>query len=89
MVGDPLDVLSEAIRVERLECVDDPAVQHAPSLLNEARVGHLVGQRVLEHVFDAREQARLVEDLVQELARLKMGETAPQDIVGQLGHRLE
>jgi len=38
-------------------------VQRAPPRPKEARIGHVVGQRVLERVFEVREKLRLVEEL--------------------------
>ncbi len=45
-----------------------------PALVEEASVGHLVRERVLERVFEVGEEARLVE----ELGRLEMGEPSAQ-----------
>ena len=55
-MGEPLDLLAEAIPVERLDRLDDPRVQRAPALLEQAAVGHLVGERVLEGVLEIREE---------------------------------
>ena len=74
MVGQPLDLLGQAVPGERLDGLDDAGVQHAPPLLEQAAVGHLVGQGVLEGVLQLGEEARLV----QELGRLQVRETAVQ-----------
>jgi hypothetical protein len=63
VMGEPVDVLAEAISVECLDRPDDPRVQVVPSLVQEAAVRHLVGQRVLEGVLDVGEEASLVEKL--------------------------
>ena len=63
VVREPLDLLGQALGVERLDGLDDPGVQRAPALLEQAAVGDLVGERVLEGVLEIREQARLVEEL--------------------------
>ncbi len=79
----PLDMLAEAIGVERLDRRHDPGVQRAPPLVEHAAVGHLVGERVLEGVFEIGEEARLVE----ELGGLQMREPCAQRLLGQLGDR--
>ena len=73
-MGEPLDVLGQALGVERLDGVDDPGVERAPAILEQAPVGHLVGERMLEGVLEIREEARLV----QELGRLEVGEPAAE-----------
>ena len=59
----PLDLLAESIGVECLDRLHDPGVKRAPPLVEHAAVGHLVRERVLEGVFEIREEARLVEEL--------------------------
>ena len=56
-------------------------MQGAPPLLQQAAVGHLVGEGVLEGVRLLREEARLVE----ELRRLKVRQAPVQRLFGQLG----
>ena len=63
VVGQPLDLLGEALGREPLDGLDDAGVQGAPPLLEQALVGHLVGERVLERVLEVGEEARLVEEL--------------------------
>ena len=77
-MGQALDVLREPLGVEALDGLDGPGVERAPAVLEEAPVGHLVGQRVLEGVLDVGEQARLVE----ELGRLEPGEALGQRVRG-------
>ena len=60
-------------------------MQHAPALLEQAPVGDLVGERVLEGVLEIREQARLVE----ELRPLEVPEPLAQAVLGLLRDRLE
>ena len=85
MVGEPVDVLAEAIAALRLQRLHDPGVKLAPPLLQEALVRHLIGQRVLEGVFQLGKEARLVE----ELGRLQEGESPPQVRLGHVGDGLE
>ena len=84
-MGELLDVLREASRIEVLDGFDDPGMEGAPPLLKQAAVCHLVGQRMLERVFEVREKPRLVE----ELRRLQVGEAAPKRILGRARDRLE
>ena len=85
MVGETVDVLAEAIAALRLQRLHDPRVELAPPLLQEALVGHLIRQRVLEGVFQLGKEARLVE----ELGRLQEGESPPQVRLGHVGDGLE
>ena len=85
VVGEPLDLLREAIGVKRLDSLDDPRVQRAAPLLEQAAVGHLMGERVLERVLEIREEARLVE----KLGRLETRETAPQRSSADVRDRLQ
>src|SRR2546430_1656377 len=48
VMAEPLDLLAQAIPVERLDCRDDPRVKLAATLLQQAPVGDLVSERVLE-----------------------------------------
>ena len=57
MIGEPLDVIGAAIGVEALDGPRDAGVELSAALLQEARVRHVVGQRVLEGVLEIREQA--------------------------------
>jgi hypothetical protein len=85
VVGEPLDLLVEAIPVERLDRRDDPRVKLAPALLQQATVCHVVRERVLERVLEVRKQTGLVE----ELGRLESVESATERLVWQVGGRLE
>ena len=85
VVRQPLDLLGQTIRIECLDRLHDPGMERAPPLLEQAAVGDLVGERVLEGVFEVGEQARLVE----ELRRLKLGEAASELVLGQIGDGLE
>ena len=52
MVAETFDVLSQAVEVERLDGVDNPAVERAAPLLEQASVCYLVSERMLEGVFE-------------------------------------
>src|SRR5438128_11460703 len=60
-------------------------MQHPPPLLEEAHVGYLMGQGVLEGVFALGEQARLVE----KLGCLEVRNTAMQRLLGHLGNGVQ
>ena len=85
MVGQAFDLLGHPVPGERFEGLDNAGMQHAPPLLQQAAVGHLVGQGMLEGVFALREEACLVE----ELGRLQVCQAAMQDVFGQLGNGLQ
>ena len=85
MVRQAFDLLGHPVPGERLQGLDDAGMQHPPPLLQEAAVGHLVRQGVLEGVFVLGEQARLVE----ELGRLQVRQAAVQRRLGQLGNGLQ
>ena len=70
MVGQPLDVLGQPIRIERVDGADDAGVEGPASLLERGTVGDLVGERMLEGVLGIGEEP----GLVQELGRLQMRE---------------
>jgi len=74
MVGQALDLLGHPISSERLEGLDDAGMQRPPPLQQEAAVGHLVGESVLEGVLMVGKQPGFVE----ELAGLQMRQRAPQ-----------
>ena len=85
MVGQPFDLLGQPVGIERLDGLDDAGVQRPPPLLQQAAVGHLVGEGVLEGVFELGEEARLVE----ELGGLQVGEAQAERLLGQLGDGLQ
>jgi hypothetical protein len=85
VMGKPLDVLAEAIPVERLDRADDLRVKLAPTLLQQAPVRDLVRERVLEFVLEIGIEPGLVE----ELGGVQVVETASKRLVREVGDRLE
>ena len=85
MVRQAFDLLGHPLGRERLEGLDQARVQHPPPLQQEAAVGHLVRQGMLEGVFRLGEQARLI----QELGRLEVRQAAVQRLLGQVRNGLE
>src|SRR5437899_954767 len=85
MMGKRLDLPVEAIPMEHLDRVDDPRVQLAATLLQQAAVRDLVRERVLERILEIRIEPGLVE----KLGALQAVEPAPERLVGQFGDRLE
>ena len=78
MVGQAFHLLGHPVAGEGLEGLDNSAMQRAPPLLEQRFVGHLLGEGMLEGIFDLGKETRLVE----ELGRLQMGKAldgaAPQ-----------
>src|SRR5499427_9893907 len=76
------NLFREPLRVQRLDRLDDASVQSSPPVLQDAPVGHLVRERMLEGVFEVREDARLVE----ELGSLEMTQSPTQVVLGRVGN---
>ncbi len=81
MVGETVDVFGGTIAVESLDGFDDPGVQLAAPALEDAPVRYLVGESVLEGVFDLWKQA----GLVKELTGLEPGQDLLEIALGRLG----
>jgi len=60
---EPLDVLGQAFGGGRLYCLETPRGEDSTAPEEEAAVGHLIGQGMLEGECSLREQPRLVEEL--------------------------
>ena len=84
-MGQPLDLLGQPVGIEPLDRLHDPRVEGPPALAEEAAVGHLVRQRVLERVLEVGKEARLVE----ELRGLQPGEPSAQLLLGLVGDGLQ
>ena len=76
------DLLCQPVLSERFKGIDDAGMQRPPPLLEEAAVGHLMRQGMLEGILQLREEARLV----QELCSLELSEVAVQVGVWQVGN---
>ena len=74
MIGQTFDLLGHPISGKRLKGCNDTGMQHPPLLQQEAAIGHLVRQGVLEGVFRLGKQA----GLVQELRRLEVCQATVQ-----------
>src|SRR5262245_22904326 len=85
MVGKTLDVFAKPLGVPSLDGVDNFSVERLPSLLDEARVGDLVREGMLERELDVWEQLRLV----HELGGLEPRESVSKAAVVEVGDRLE
>ena len=85
VMREPLDVLTEAIRVERLDRLDDPRMKLMAALLQQPAVRDVLGERVREGVL----RARIEPGLVEELGRAQVVESATERLVRQVGNRLE
>ena len=63
MVGEPFELLGQTVGRESLDGVHDVSVEGAPPLLQQAAVGNLMGERVLEGVFEVGKETRFIEEL--------------------------
>ena len=73
----PFDLLGQAVGIESLKGVHNAVMESTPTLLQQAAVSHLMGERMLERVFELGEGARFVE----EFAGLEGREAALQDVL--------
>jgi len=85
MMGDPLDLLDETVGIQALDDFGHTGVEGPSPLMQERGVRDLVGQRVVERVFDVREQVRLVE----EFGRLKARNSGSQSLVAFVRHGVQ
>jgi hypothetical protein len=85
VVREALDLLGLAAGIERFDRLHDPRVQSPPALLEQAPVGHLVRQRMLEGVFEFGKQARFV----QELGGLEMRQALAERCFGDVSDGLQ
>ena len=86
VVGEPLDLLADVpLRVEALHGLGDARVQRAPALVEQARVGDVVDERVPERVHGIGKERGLGE----ELGPAEAGEPVAHRLGGRVRHRLE
>src|SRR5262249_22170112 len=85
VVRQAFDILGYSVPDECLQGLDNASMEHPPSLVQQAPIGHLLGEGVLEGVDQLGKQARLV----QELGVLEMRETQAEPLFRQLPHSLE
>ena len=85
MVRQPFDLLGHPVPGERLQGLDDAGMEHPPPLLQQAAVGHLVGQGVLEGVFALGKEPGLVE----ELGACKVRQATLEHRLGHVGNGLQ
>src|SRR5262249_21994889 len=84
MLGQPFHLLGQTVGIEPFTGFDDAGVEGMSPLLQKTTVGHLVGEGMLEGVFELGEEAGFVE----ELGGLQMAESAAQLRLGQLRNGL-
>src|SRR5262249_62005850 len=63
MVSQTVGVLSQSIRIQRFDGLDDPGVEDSAWLGLDGVVCYLVREPVLERVVDIRTRTRLLEEL--------------------------
>ena len=84
MLRQPFHLVVQSVPCQDLQRLNNMRVQHAPPLVQQTLIGHLMGEGVLEGVGALRKQARLIE----KLRRLELGETAVERLVGRIGNGL-
>src|SRR2546425_11650402 len=80
MVAEPLDVFCLPFRIQLFDRADDLGMERAAPLMKQAAERNIMGQGMLERVFELREQTGFVE----ELGGLEVREPAPERRFGQL-----
>ena len=81
----PLHLVVPPVPRQGLQRLDNPGVQHAPPLLQQTAIRHLMGEGMLEGIGVLGKQAGLVE----ELCCLQMCQTTVQRLVGRVGDDLQ
>jgi predicted homoserine dehydrogenase-like protein len=85
MMGQPVDMLGKSPRIEALDGFYDPGMERATALEKEGCVRYLIGQAVLEGVFQIGVQA----SFIQKFRRLKVSQAALKNIVRHFRNSLE
>src|SRR5437867_3572850 len=85
MVRELFRSLSEAVRIESFDHIDDPSMKRTAPLVEETAVRDLVRERMLEGVLEVREQTRLIE----ELGGLEVSKTPAELRLGKVGNPFE
>jgi len=85
MVSELVDLFAQPICKEAFDGVHDLGMDSASPLMKKARVGGLVGQRVLECVLKLGNETRFV----KKLPRLEPREPLTKTLLGLLGDRLQ
>jgi hypothetical protein len=84
MVGQAFDVLDHPVPGQCFEALDNAGMEHPTPLLEQAAVGHLVRESVLEGILAVGIQTRFVE----EFRRLQASEAPAQRVLREVGNRL-
>ena len=85
MVGETIDVLGQAVGIQLFDRHHNPSVEGPPTVPENTRVGDLVAQGVLEHIFQLWDESRLI----QKFAPLKPDEASAKWFLRQVRHRPE
>src|SRR5262249_50201438 len=85
MMTQTVGVFAEPIGIQALDAVHDFAMEATPPVVEQAAVGDLVGEGMLERVLEIREEMRLIE----ELGGLEMTEAVAERLRALAGDRLE
>src|SRR6185295_4289042 len=84
-MGESLDLLPQSVALESLDRFNDPRVDGAPAIGEEAAVRHLLRERMLEGVLGIGKQACLV----QELGGLQHRKLSAHALLGIISDRVQ
>jgi hypothetical protein len=82
VVGQPLRLLGDALSRDLLDSLGDAGMQLTAPVQQQALVGHLVRERVLERELDVRKEP----DLVEELRGLQAGKISANLSLRRVGN---
>src|SRR5215467_4629187 len=85
VVSETLHVFGQTFRIKRFNGIDDPRMEDAPALREQAPVRNLLRERVFESVLEIREELRLVE----KFRGLEVGESLAKSVIRKVGDCLE
>src|SRR5258707_7333632 len=83
MVSEAFNMLAKPSLIEGFDRRDDPSVERALLALKQAAIGNVVGQRVLERVFQIGEEVHFVKEFrrvkpCQRLMQIGLGHVSGQ-----------
>ena len=82
---EPLDMLVKTVRKLFLDCVNYLSMKRTPAILQQAAIGDLMSERVLERVLDLGKESCLI----QKLRCLKPNESTADFFLRLLGNGLK
>jgi hypothetical protein len=79
------NVFGQPLSLDHLKRLDDPGMERTSAFLEEAAIGDLVGQGMLEGEFALGEEPRLIE----KLGGLQVGKAVVEYLLGHVGNGLQ